>query len=950
MISHCIMGSSIQLFLLVISILILIVAPQDNNKDFAALVSLKDGLQNTPPSWIGSDPCGTGWEGVLCTDSRITTISLASTGLGGQLSGDIELLTELQTLDLSYNKGMVGPIPQSIGNLKKLTNLIMVGCSFSGPIPNTIGSLKQLSILSLNSNSFIGPIPPEIGLLSNLYWLDLADNKLSGTLPVSDATSPGLDMLVNTKHFHFGKNQLSGEIPPRIFSSNMTLVHVLFDNNKLTGEIPSTVGLVQSLNVLRFDRNDLTGSVPSSINNLININYLLLSNNRLSGPYPNLTGLYVLNYVDLSNNTFTASDCPKWFSTLESLTTLMVEHTGLVGGIPDSLFSLPQLQTVMMRNNQLNGTLDIGTSQSDQLETIDIRNNLIVGFTQRSGSKINPLLAGNPVCEETVQEQAYCTGHQSKSSYSTPPNNCMPINCISNQISSPNCQCAYPYTGTLYFRAPSFSDTGNASIYTTLSSSLTTSFKSHNLPVDSVSVSNPDKNTDEYFIISLQVFPSGVDRFNRTGISGVGFVLSNQSYKPPHGYGPYFFNGDPYKYFTGFSESDKSSSISIGVIVGAAVGFSILVILAVLVAIYADRQKRRAEIADKQNNPFASWDASKSSGGVPQLKGARNFTFDELKKCTNNFTEANSIGSGGYGKVYRGNLPNGQVVAVKRAQQGSMQGGLEFKTEIELLSRVHHKNVVSLVGFCFDGNEQMLVYEFVPNGTLKESLSGKSGIRLDWLRRLRIALGAAKGLQYLHELANPPIIHRDIKSNNILLDERLNAKVADFGLSKPVMDIEKGHITTQVKGTMGYLDPEYYMTQQLTQKSDVYSFGVLMLELITARQPIEKGKYIVREVRQQLDKEQSLYNLYELIDPIISSYTLGGLEKFVDLAMSCLKETAVERPKMGDVVKEIETIMQIAGLNPSDDSGSTSTGYDGYNHPYSDESLYVFSSATTPRK
>ena len=181
-------------------------------------------------------------------------------------------------------------------------------------------------------------------------------------------------------------------------------------------------------------------------------------------------------------------------------------------------------------------------------------------------------------------------------------------------------------------------------------------------------------------------------------------------------------------------------------------------------------------------------------------------------------------------------LPGGQVVAIKRAQQGSMQGGHEFKTEIELLSRVHHKNLVALVGFCFDEGEQMLVYEFIPNGTLREGLSGmfsctpkselilfvitfssmstsgKSGILLDWRRRLRIALGSARGLAYLHELADPPIIHRDVKTSNILLDEKLNAKVADFGLSKLVSDNEKGHISTQVKGTM--VSSCYFIYQQ----------------------------------------------------------------------------------------------------------------------------------------
>ncbi|XP_057755412.1 leucine-rich repeat receptor protein kinase HPCA1-like [Arachis stenosperma] len=193
--------------------------------------------------------------------------------------------------------------------------------------------------------------------------------------------------------------------------------------------------------------------------------------------------------------------------------------------------------------------------------------------------------------------------------------------------------------------------------------------------------------------------------------------------------------------------------------------------------------------SDKRN-----WDPSKSNCGTPELKAVRQFSFKELKKYTNNFSPANDVGSWGYGKVYKGTLPSGQLIAIKRAQKESKQGGLEFKAEIELLSRVHHKNVVSLVGFCFEEGEQMLVYEFVPNGTLKDTIPGKSGIRFGWHRRIKVALGAARGLVYLHEHADPPIIHRDIKSNNNLLDEKLDAKVADFGLSKPILDYGKEYL------------------------------------------------------------------------------------------------------------------------------------------------------------
>ncbi|XP_011028449.1 PREDICTED: probable leucine-rich repeat receptor-like protein kinase At5g49770 isoform X3 [Populus euphratica] len=787
------MGSRILVFLVVALIQVCTTPAVTNNDDFNALKALKDIWENVPPSWVGSDPCGSRWDGILCTNSRVTSITLASMGLKGTLSGDISNLSELQILDLSYNPELSGPLPPAIGDLKKLTSLILVSCRFSGPIPDTIGSLPQLT------------------------------------------------------------------------------------------------------------------------------------------------------YLDMSNNSFEATDFPPWFSTLQSLTTLVMETTQLQGQIPSDFFSLSNLQTVDARNNQLNGTLDIGTSTINQLSLIDLRKNKISGFTNRPGvEKVGVILVDNPVCQETGVTERYCSVPQTESSYSTPLNNCVASLCFANQISSPNCKCAFPYTGLLKFRAPSFSNLENNTYYTVLEKSLMNSFKLHQLPVDSVNLSHPRKDSSTYLVLNLQVFPFGQDRFNRTGISSIGFVLSNQTFKPPSLFGPFFFIGDAYLNFAGEVTGSKKSS-NTGVIIGAVAGGSVLLLLLLGAGLYAHRQKKRAEKATEQNNPFAQWESNMSIGGVPQLKGARNFSFEELRKYSNNFSETNDIGSGGYGNVYRGVLPTGELIAIKRAQQGSMQGGLEFKTEIELLSRVHHKNVVSLLGFCFDRGEQMLVYEFVPNGSLMESLSGKTGIRLDWVRRLKVALGAARGLAYLHELANPPIIHRDIKSSNILLDERLNAKVADFGLSKPMGDSEKGHlthVTTQVKGTMGYMDPEYYMTQQLTEKSDVYSFGVVMLELLTGKRPIEKGKYVVREVKTALDRAKYLYNLGELLDSSIGlDTTLKGLDKFVDVALKCVEENGSDRPTMGEVVKEIENILQLAGLNPNADSASTSASYDDASkgnakHPY----------------
>ncbi|KAH0890265.1 hypothetical protein HID58_052694 [Brassica napus] len=867
------MSSRIGAFMLLIFLFfqILSVSALTNGFDGPALQALKAEWTKPPSSWEGADPCGTSWVGITCSNNRVVSISLGNLNVEGKLSGDIAALSELQILDLSYNTGLTGPLPPNIGELKKLKNLILVGCSFTGQIPESIGQLEQLIYLSLNLNQFSGTIPASIGRLSKLYWFDIADNQIEGTLPVSNGTSsPGLDMLLETKHFHFGKNKLSGYIPENLFSSNMTLIHVLFDGNQFTGKIPDTLSLVQTLTVLRLDRNKLTGNIPTSLNNLTSLQELYLANNEFTGTLPNLTSLTSLYTLDVSNNTFEPSPIPSWISSLDSLATLRLEGIKLNGSIPNSFFSPAQLQTVILKRNQIDSTLDFGTSFSNQLEFVDLQYNNIDVYKQPSSNTfIQVILADNPVCQEEGNKPNYCSAIPPNTSYSTIPPTCTP--CDQGREASPSCRCAHPIIGTLYFRSPSFSGLFNSTNFEILQKSIANFSKKSSYPVDSVAVRNIRENaTDHQLLIDLLVFPFGRESFNESGMSLVNFAFSNQIYKPPPRFGPYVFRANPYNQF---SDRGGPSSSNMGIIIGAAVGAVVLLLLLTLAGVYALRQRKRADKATDQNNPFAKWSTSKSSIDAPQLMGAKSFTFEELKKCTENFSEANDVGGGGYGKV------------------------------------------------C------------------------KSGIRLDWTRRLKIALGSGKGLAYLHELADPPIIHRDIKSNNILLDENLTAKVADFGLSKIVGDPEKTHVTTQVKGTMGYLDPEYYMTNQLTEKSDVYGFGVVMLELLTGKSPIERGKYVVREVKTKMNKTRSLYDLQELMDTTIiaSSSNLKGFEKYVDLALRCVEEEGVNRPSMGEVVKEIENIMQLAGLNPNVDSASSSRTYEeaikGSGDPYGKDSF-----------
>ncbi|VVB08180.1 unnamed protein product [Arabis nemorensis] len=898
--------------------------------DTAALETLKSEWKTLSRSWKGSDPCGTkfsnSWVGIECTNDRVVSISLGNLNLEGKLPQEILTLVELQTLDLTANPKLTGPLPENIGNLKKLQFLNLMGCNFSGQIPASIGSLLELTSLSLNLNQFSGTIPASLGRLSKLIWFDISDNQIEGELPVSTTSSPGLDMLLATNHFHFGNNKLWGVIPEKLFNSSMSLLHLLFDGNQFTGKIPDSLGLVKNLTVLRLDRNRLRGDIPSSLNNLTNLQELYLANNRFTGTLPNLTSLTGLYTLDVSNNLLTVAPVPSWISSLHSLSTLRMEGIQLEGPVPASLFSPSLLEIVYLKRNLINETLDIGANYSKQLNFVDLRNNDITGYKQAANDKIQVMLADNQVCKDPAnRHNDYCNILQPNSSYSTLRTNCSRP-CGSEQELNQECHCMYPLKGVFTLRSPSFSSFYNKTYFRTLQESIAAHFKEKNYPVASVEIKNITENPTDYHLqIDLLIFPSKQDSFNQTGMDSVISVFSMQLYKPPSRFGPYVFNAHPYKTFYG---SSKSSNM--GIIIGASVGAAILLLLSTVAGIYALRQKKRAERAYNKMNPFGKWDIGKSKIDAPRLVGAKAFTFEEMSKYTDRFSQANDVGGGGYGQVYKGKLPSGQLIAIKRAQQGSMQGGLEFKTEIELLSRVHHKNVVKLLGFCFDQSEQMLVYEYIPNGSLRDSLSGENGIKLDWTARLKIALGSGKGLAYLHELADPPIIHRDVKSNNILLDENLTAKVADFGLSKLVGDPEKAHVTTQVKGTMGYLDPEYYMTNQLTEKSDVYGFGVVMLELLTGKSPIDRGSYVVKEVKKKMDKSRMMYDLQEMLDTTIiaNSGNLKGFEKYVDVALRCVEAEGVNRPTMGEVVQDIESILRLAGLDPNADSAANSRTYE----------------------
>ncbi|CAL5350827.1 unnamed protein product [Camellia sinensis] len=363
-------------------------------------------------------------------------------------------------------------------------------------------------------------------------------------------------------------------------------------------------------------------------------------------------------------------------------------------------------------------------------------------------------------------------------------------------------------------------------------------------------------------------------------------------------------------------KSDLTSKVSIGVVSF----FTLAVVMAAITVRKSRKVSNQAKLAKARE------DALKSSNGG---KSARMFSLKEMKKATNGFSKDRILGSGGFGEVYKGELQDGTVVAVKSAKVGDIKSTHQVLNEVGILSQVNHRNLVRLMGCCVEAEQPLLIYEYISNGTLHDHLHRKCTF-LDWKTRLRISLQTAEALAYLHSAAYTPIYHRDVKSSNILLDDDFNAKVADFGLSRLARP-GLSHLSTCAQGTLGYLDPEYYRNYQLTEKSDVYSYGVVLLELLTSQKAIDF-------TRDQDDVNLAVYvsqrahgdSIMEVVDqqclgeePHVKIVT--SVKFFAELALACLREKKEDRPSMKDVVQELQYVSEILAQEEASNEMSVET-------------------------
>ncbi|KAL9343808.1 hypothetical protein Peur_064239 [Populus x canadensis] len=389
--------------------------------------------------------------------------------------------------------------------------------------------------------------------------------------------------------------------------------------------------------------------------------------------------------------------------------------------------------------------------------------------------------------------------------------------------------------------------------------------------------------------------------------------------------------------------SNTGGAVAIGIVVG----FVALSLLVMAVWFAQKRKRRRGEnIGYTMPSPFASSQNSDSlflkpyppaplvgspSGNdfiySPSESGVINnsrswFTYEELVQATNGFSAQNRLGEGGFGCVYKGVLVDGREVAVKQLKIGGSQGEREFRAEVEIISRVHHRHLVSLVGYCISEHQRLLVYDYLPNDTLYYHLHGEGRPLMDWATRVKVAVGAARGIAYLHEDCHPRIIHRDIKSSNILLDDNFEAQVSDFGLAKIALELDSNtHVSTRVMGTFGYMAPEYATSGKLTEKSDVYSFGVVLLELITSRKPVDASQPIgdeslVEWARPLLTTALENEDFEALVDPELEkNYVPSEMFRMIEAAAACVRHSAAKRPRMSQVVRALDLLDESPDLS-----------------------------------
>ncbi|XVF54358.1 hypothetical protein PTKIN_Ptkin05aG0174900 [Pterospermum kingtungense] len=863
---------------------------------------------------------GNVWSGF----ARLVEYSVSENLVSGTLSRSMFANNcSLQVLDLSENN-FQGELPGEISNCKNLVILNIWGNNFTGPIPSQMGTISTLQGLFLGNNSFSRLIPESLLNLTNLAFLDFSKNNFGGDIQTI------FGRFTQVKFLLLHGNSYTGGIDSSGILNLPNISRLDLSYNNFSGPLPVEISQMQSLKLLIVSYNQFTGGIPSQYGNLSNLQALDLSFNRLSGSIPRALGnLSSLLWLMLANNSL-SGEIPPDIGNCTSLLWLNLANNQLSGRIPPELAKIGINAAQTFESNRQNSDRIIAGSG----ECLAMRRWIPADYppfsfvytilTKKSCRSIwDRLLKGYglfPICTSgsmvrTYQIPGYLQLSGNQLSGEIPSDIGMMRNFSMLHLGFNN------FTGKLTaqigllplavlnitkngFSGEIPSEIGNVKCLMNLD--LSYNNFSGVFPTSFSNLTELNK-----FNISYNPFISGAvpttgqfatfekESYLGDSLLDVPYFIDNRTAHPPNHIG----------------RRKKSVNLSVFlVLLALTVAFFVFGVVSLLVCIL---MKNPAEpqhylLQDtKYGHDLASSSGGSSSWLSDTVKVIRldktAFTHADILKATGNFSENMILGKGGFGTVYRGVLPDGREVAVKKLQREGIEGEKEFRAEMEVLGGNEfgwpHPNLVTLYGWCLDGLEKILVYEYMKGGSLEDLISDR--VQLAWRRRIDVAIDVARALVFLHHECYPVIVHRDVKASNVLLDKDGRARVTDFGLAR-IVDIGDSHVSTMVAGTIGYVAPEYGQTWQATTKGDVYSYGVLAMELATGRRAVDGGEEcLVEWARRIMGNRRN--GLGRAVIPVVllGSGLAEGAEEMCELlriGVRCTAESPQARPNMKEVL------------------------------------------------
>ncbi|KAK2638685.1 hypothetical protein Ddye_026480 [Dipteronia dyeriana] len=799
---------------------------------------------------------------------NLTSLIFEGNRLSGSIPWQIGEIATLEELVLDGNQ-LQGSLHQNIGKLSNLRRLLLSANKFSGSIPQSFGNLKNITDFRIDGSNLTGKVPDFIGNWTKITRLDLQGTSMKGPIPSS------ISLLINLQELRISDLTGARSNFPNLKDMKM-MQRLILRNCLITGRIPPYIAEMKSLKLLDLSFNQLTGQIPATLESLIKIDYFFLTNNKLTGAVPNWI-LTSKRNMDLSYNNFTSSpraSCQQSDVNLVSSSSSSSNKSipwCLMEGLPchgeakhHSLFINCGGKNIAVEGN--NYEEDLNTKGQSNFAPIETRWAYSSTGVYMGNENANSL-ATNEFDLNVTGADYYKTARLSPESlkyYGL-------------------CMRKGSYKVMLHFAEIMFTNDQT--------------FASHGRRIFDVSIQG--KLVLKDFNISEEAGGVGIGitkEFNEVWVKGSTLEVhlywagKGTTSIPEKGvYGPLI---------SAITITPNFEVDTLGLSAGAIVGIVVASCAAVVLLLVLLWMKGCYGGNDLENKELRALDLQTGY-----------FTLRQIKDATNNFDPTNKIGEGGFGPVYKGTLSDGAVIAVKQLSSRSKQGNREFVNEIGMISALQHPNLVKLYGCCIEGNQLLLVYEYLENNSLARALFGKEEekLNLDWKTRKKICIEIAKGLAYLHEESRLKIVHRDIKATNVLLDKNLNAKISDFGLAK-LDEEENTHISTRIAGTIGYMAPEYAMRGYLTDKADVYSFGVVALEIVSGKsntnyRPKEEFVYLLDWA--YVLQEQG--NLLKLVDPILGSKiskeeALGML----NIALICTNPSPTLRPSMSVVVSMLE--------------------------------------------